>query len=352
MASFFRHSDQKGSTPVVKKKFYIFSIVFLTGMVTFLHYLIFKEQSPHIVLEELYYIPLLVGAFIFGVKGALLTYLFVSAFYLPYFFGDWATTFLSWFDRLLHLLFSGIFAFLAGFLVDRHKRLQEQFEKDRYLAGLGQVAAAIVHDLRNPLISILGFAKRVREGKGNVSVATQVIEESALSMQRIVDGVLDFARPIRLDIREEDIQGVIQRACDSCRIKAEERKIALCIELPGAPVHVEIDGFSFQRALVNLVNNAIEASSEGRNVIVRTETEKNHVVIKVKDFGSGMDKETLENIFIPFYSKKASGTGLGMAIAKKVVEGHGGNIRINSQPGIGTEVMIELPYRPFKDLRV
>jgi signal transduction histidine kinase len=247
-------------------------------------------------------------------------------------------------------LFSGIFAFLAGFLVDRHRRLQKQFEKDRYLAGLGQAAAAIVHDLRSPLISILGFAKRVREGKGNISAATQVIEESAQSMQRIVDGVLDFARPIRLDIREEDIHGVVQRACDSCRIKAEERKVALSMELPSAPVHVEIDGFSLQRALVNLVNNAIEASADGRSVIVRTETEKNHVVIKVKDFGSGMDKETLENIFIPFYSKKASGTGLGMAIAKKVVEGHGGNIRINSQPGIGTEVMIKLPYQPLKDL--
>lgn len=333
-------------------KFYIAVIVASTLMITYLHMSIFQEQSPHIVLEELYYIPLLLGALFFGLKGAFLTYLFVSAFYLPYFFGDWAMTFLSLFDRLLHLLFSGIFAFLAGFLVDRHRRQQKQFEKDRYLAGLGRVAAIIVHDLKNPLISILGFAKRIREGKGDISAAAEVIEVSAQNMQRIVDGVLDFARPIRLEVREEDIHRVVQRACDSCKMKAEERNVILSMNIPIDPVNIEIDSFSLQRALINLINNAIEASPKGQRVIIGTETEKNHAVVKVKDFGSGMDQETFENIFIPFYSKKNSGTGLGMAIVKKIVDGHNGKIHLKSRPGLGTEVMIELPYRPLKDLKI
>jgi len=315
-------------------------------MITYLHMSIFQEQSPYIVLEELYYIPLLLGALFFGLKGAFLTYLFVSAFYLPYFFGSWATTFLSLFDRLLHLLFSGIFASLAGFLVDRHRRHQKQSEIDRYLAGLGQAAATIVHDLKNPLISILGFAKRIREGKGDISAATEVIEESAQNMQRIVDGVLDFAKPIRLELKKEDIHRVIQRACDSCKIKAEERDVILSADVPTDPVNIEIDSFNLQRAIINLINNAIEASPKGQHVIIRTETEKNHVAVKVKDFGSGMDRETLENIFVPFYSKKNTGTGLGMTIVKKIVDGHHGKIQAKSQPGLGTEVIIELPYRP------
>lgn len=315
-------------------------------MITYLHMSIFQEQSPYIVLEELYYIPLLLGALFFGLKGAFLTYLFVSAFYLPYFFGSWATTFLSLFDRLLHLLFSGIFASLAGFLVDRHRRHQKQSEIDRYLAGLGQAAATIVHDLKNPLISILGFAKRIREGKGDISAATEVIEESAQNMQRIVDGVLDFAKPIRLELKKEDIHRVIQRACDSCKIKAEERDVILSADVPTDPVNIEIDSFNLQRAIINLINNAIEASPKGQHVIIRTETEKNHVAVKVKDFGSGMDRETLENIFLPFYSKKNTGTGLGMTIVKKIVDGHHGKIQAKSQPGLGTEVIIELPYRP------
>jgi len=335
-----------------KKIFYTTVILTSTLMITYLHMSIFQEQSPHIVLEELYYIPLLLGALTFGLKGAVLTYLFVSMFYLPYFFGSWATTFLSLFDRLLHLLFSGIFASLAGFLVDRHRRHQKQCEIDRYLAGLGQAAATIVHDLKNPLISILGFAKRIREGKGDISAATEVIEDSAQNMQRIVDGVLDFTKPIRLELKKEDIHSVIQRACGLCRIKAEESEVILSVDVPTDPVNIEIDSFNLQRAIINLINNAIEASPKGQHVIIRTETEKNHVGVRVEDFGSGMDRETLENIFVPFYSKENTGTGLGMTIAKKIIDGHHGKIHVKSQPGLGTEVMIELPYRQLMDLRI
>ena len=331
-----------------EKKVILLSLLFImfTLVITYLHYSIFQEQAPHVILEELYYIPLLLGALFFSLKGALITYLFVSAVYLPYLFGDWVGNTLDLIDRLLHLFFSGMFAFLAWFLIDRGRKYQRQLEKDRYLTGLGQVAATIVHDLKNPLISILGFAKRIREGKGDIGAAGQVIENSALNMQRIVDGVLDFAKPIRLELKKEDIHRVIQRACDSCKIKAEERDVILSADVPTDPVNIEIDSFNLQRAIINLINNAIEASPKGQHVIIRTETEKNHVAVKVKDFGSGMDRETLENIFVPFYSKKNTGTGLGMTIVKKIVDGHHGKIQVKSQPGLGTEVMIELPYRP------
>jgi signal transduction histidine kinase len=330
-----------------RKKVILLSLLFImfTLVITYLHYSIFQEQAPHVILEELYYIPLLLGALFFSLKGALITYLFVSAVYLPYLFGDWVGNTLDLIDRLLHLFFSGMFAFLAWFLIDRGRKYQRQLEKDRYLTGLGQVAATIVHDLKNPLISILGFAKRIREGKGDIGAAGQVIENSALNMQRIVDGVLDFAKPIRLELKREDIHRVVQQACDSCKIKAEEKNIVLSMNIPTDPVNIEIDSFSLQRAIINLINNAIEASPKGQRVIIRTETEKNHAVVKVKDFGSGMDKETLENIFIPFYSKKNTGTGLGMAIVKKVVEGHQAKIYIESRVGRGTEVRIELPRK-------
>jgi two-component system sensor histidine kinase HydH len=254
-------------------------------------------------------------------------------------------TVLSLIDRILHLFFTGIFVLLAGLLIDRERRREHQLEKDRYLTGLGQVAATIVHDLKNPLISILGFAKRIREGRGDIGTAAKVIEDSAQNMQRIVDGVLDFAKPIRLELKKEDIHRVVQQACDSCKIKAEEKNVVLSMNIPTDPVNIEIDSFSLQRAIINLINNAIEASPKGKHVIICTEIGKNHIAVKVKDFGSGMDKETLENIFIPFYSKKNTGTGLGMAIVKKVVEGHQAKIHIESRTGRGTEVRIELPKK-------
>ena len=329
---------------VDRKKIYIIIIVVSTLFITYLHHWIFLEDPRRIVLNELYYIPLLLGAMMFGLKGAILTYLFVSAFYLPYLSEQWTANVLGLMARLLHLLFSGAFVFLAGFLVDREKRRQKQFEKDRYLAGIGQVATAIVHDLRNPLIAILGFTKRIQEGKGEIGTAAQVIIDEAQNMQRIVDGVLDLAKPIRLEVKEADIIKVISQACESCRTKVEERSVTLSFNPPADPVNIVMDSFSVQRALINVINNAIESSSAGGNVAISMETEKNGVAIRIKDFGSGMDRETLEGIFIPFYSRKDTGTGLGMAIVKKVIEGHHGKIHIDSQPGEGSEVTIRLPY--------
>ena len=331
-----------------KKTYYVITIVVSTLLITYLHHSVFREHSPHIILEEFYYIPLLLGALTFGLKGALLTYLFVSMFYLPYFFGNWAMTFLDLLDRFSHLLFSGIFAFLAGFLIDRERRYQRQFERDRYLAGLGQIAATIVHDLKNPLITILGFARRIKAGKTNVDTAIQRIVDSADTMQKIVNGALDFAKPIQLELKGEDIVNIVHQACDSCRTKAEEKGVLLTMDVPGHPVIVPIDCLNMQRAIINLIDNSIEASHEGQSVIITVGNDKNQVMVHLRDNGSGMDQETLESIFIPFYSKKNAGTGLGMTIAKKIVEGHNGKIHLKSRPGLGTEVMIELPYQENK----
>jgi len=330
---------------VDRKNIYIIIIVASTLSITYLHHWIFLEDPRRIVLNELYYIPLLLGAMMFGLKGAILTYLLVSALYLPYLSEYWTVNVLGLMARLLHLLFSGAFAILAGFLVDREKRRQKQFEKDRYLAGIGRVATAIVHDLRNPLIAILGFTKRIQEGKGEMGTAAQVIIDEAQNMQRVVEGVLDFAKPIRLEFKEGDIIRVLNKACESCRTKAEERSVNLSFNHPADPVNIVMESFSVQRALINVINNAIESSSAGGNVAISMETEKNDVAIRIKDFGSGMDRETLEGIFIPFYSRKDTGTGLGMAIVKKVIEGHHGKIHIESQPGEGSEVTIRLPYK-------
>lgn len=326
------------------------AIAVSTLLITYLHHSIFAKQSPLILLEELYYIPLLMGVLAFGLKGALWTYLFVSAFYVPYFFGNWAMTFLDLLDRILHLIFSAIFVALAGFLIERERRSQRQLERDRYLAGIGQMASAIVHDLKNPLLTILGFAKRLQAGKTHKDEAIHAILYSAENMERIIRGTLDFAKPMEPDLREEDIVKVIGRACDSCRTKAEEKEVTLNLKLSEPSCHLPIDGNQMERAFLNLIDNAIEASGKGQTVTIAVWREKHRMMVKVKDEGSGMDRETLENIFIPFYSKKHTGTGLGMAIVKKIIDGHQGKISIKSRPHMGTEVIIELPNRSeFKE---
>lgn len=314
-------------------------------LVTYLHITSGWGLSPDIILEELYYIPLLLGTLLFGLRGAISTYVFVSLLYLNYLSGISKANVWVMADRLLHLFTTGLFAIIAGLLVERERRLQRQVEKEKYLSNIGRVATAIVHDLKNPLIVVSGFAKRIRDGKGNITEAAQTIIESATNMQKIVHDVLDFSKPIQMELKETDLRDIINSVVESCRIKAEEKGVMLSLEMPSDHVYIPIDSLKMQRALINLVNNAIEASAEKQRVILTVSVKKKSIMITIGDAGSGMDKETLENIFIPFFTKKTGGTGLGMAIAIKVVEGHHGNIIVDSKVGEGTQIAIELPLK-------
>jgi signal transduction histidine kinase len=303
-----------------------------------------SQFSPNVILEELYYLPLLLGVLRFGLKGAILTWLFVSAAYLPFFFGTWTTTFPQLLDRVLHIVFTGVFAAVACFLAERERKKSKQAEQERYLASIGQVATVIVHDLKNPLISILGFARRLREGKGDVTLGAQTIEGSAQDMQRIVNSVLDFAKPLQLDRKEVDIRDSISRAGESCRTKTAARSVTLTMHLPTTPVTADIDSPHIERALVNLIDNAVDASQPGAVVTVTSTIDRSDIVISIKDQGTGMDSETLANLFMPFYTTKSEGTGLGMPISRKVIEAHAGTLEIISRQGVGTEAKIRLPY--------
>ncbi len=328
------------------KKYKIYAaIVISTLLITLAHFVIFRDRTPNVVLEELYYIPLLLGALFFGLRGAIITYIFVSLAYLPFFSERWTPTALGLIDRGLHLLFSAIFTILAGFLTEQYRKYLEERERDRYLSNIGRVAATIVHDLKNPLITIMGFAKRIQEKKGDTVEAAQSISESAQKMQKIVNDVLEFSKPFQLELEEKDFREVVKKAIESCKAKAEEAKVIISAVIQNNPIPCVVDEFLMERALVNLINNAIEASSIGQKVFVTLNEKKKYLIINIKDEGTGMSAETLENFFVPFYTTKKEGTGLGAAIAKKIIDAHKGRIKIMSTEGIGTVVSIEIPIR-------
>ena len=207
------------------------------------------------------------------------------------------------------------------------------------------MAATIAHDLKNPLITILGFARRLQLGKGDPRAGVQTIVDSAIKMEEIITDVLNFAKPIHLETKEEDLREILEQAVAWCKTKAEASRISLYSEFPAEPVINSVDGSRLQRALINLIANAIEASQEGQEIRLTLQKNEENLLIRVQDQGEGMDRETLENIFIPFFSKKTHGTGLRMGITKKVIDAHQGKISIESQPNWGTEILIELPSR-------
>jgi len=334
---------------MLKKRYVSFIIVIFVLFITYLHYSTLAEiYSFHNVYKEFYYIPIFLGALAFGLRGTLLIYLCVFIFELPFVLEGWTGAFSSEVSRLFHLGLQGLFAIFAGYLVDRERKVRERAEKERHLARIGEVATAIVHDLKNPIITILGFSQRIQDGKGNAGEAINIVMNSALTMQKIVQGVLDFSKPLQLTLKQEDIREVIAKACQFCEAKAGGEGVNLLTRVPASPVYLELDSFHMERALINLVSNAIEASGRGQSITISIEAGNYNLAVTVADQGPGMDRETLENMFTPFYTKKKEGTGLGMPIAKKVVEAHKGKIYVFSKPGEGTEIRIELPFKSGK----
>jgi two-component system sensor histidine kinase HydH len=167
-------------------------------------------------------------------------------------------------------------------------------------------------------------------------------------MQNIVNSALDFAKPVQLNLKEADVRLIIKHAVDSCKVKAKQRGVLLSIDLPASAILNSVDSSHLERALVNLISNAIESSEKEQHVSLHLTIYKEMIAISITDSGSGMDQETIDNIFAPFYTRKSHGTGLGMTIAKKIIEGHEGKIHVTSKPGQGTHVTIELPlvYQP------
>jgi two-component system, NtrC family, sensor histidine kinase HydH len=327
------------------KKYTAVFIVVLIGCITYLQYsTISPVRTLHNILRELYYIPVFIGALTYGLAGALLSYLLVFCLYLPYVIMTWPGSLFNETNRLLPLLLQGLFAVMAGYLVDRDRKNTSQLERERYLAEVGRIATVIVHDLKNPLIAIEGFARRIKEGRGNTDTSAHVILNSANHMQKILTSVLDFSRPLELNLKETDLRDIVKQAAESCRMQAEQREVNLSVDLPATPVCATVDSFYLGRAFVNLITNAIEASGKKQGVSLLLVVDKIMTTITIADEGSGMEKKTLENVFVPFYTKKIDGTGLGMPIAKKIIEGHLGKIHISTKHGQGTEVVIGLPY--------
>jgi two-component system, NtrC family, sensor histidine kinase HydH len=333
---------RKDKTMTRRNKFHVGAIVATTAVISYFHYTLAPVWPLQSILMDLYYLPVLAGALVFGLRGALVTYIVVVGLYVPYILVVWHVRSTVLAEDLLHTLFFGIFALIAGGLVDRERRWRLQAERDGYLAALGRVTTTISHELRNPLAVIRGFTERMEKGKGDSRRAIEAILRATETMHRILESTLDFARPLQMNLMEEDIVTIVNRAILAVAGKSENRGVKLSFSPTTGPIPVIVDGFLLERAVVNLIDNAIDASDSGQTVTITAQSHMGSVLITVDDKGSGMDKETLDKVFLPFYTRKDRGTGVGMAFTKKIIDQHGGSIDVQSQPGAGTSISLHL----------
>jgi signal transduction histidine kinase len=250
-----------------------------------------------------------------------------------------------WDDEDARLLTS-TFRHLAGSLA----RIQREAAQRERLQALGRLSTVIAHEVRNPLMIIKSALRELRrEGatREDLGEAAADIDHEVGRLNRIVEDVLDFARPIRVDYAPTDVNAVCRDAAQA----ALGEQVAVRLRLDPALGLVSTDGERLRTVLLNVLTNArdgVLAAGEKppAGVELRTESAGARVLIAVRDHGVGIEPEQLAHVFEPYFTTKRTGTGLGLAIAKNVVEALGGTITLTSAPGAGTEVRLELPRTP------
>jgi signal transduction histidine kinase len=234
-------------------------------------------------------------------------------------------------------------------LTDSVARFQREASQKERLTSLGRLSTVIAHEIRNPLMIIKASLHTLRQdeaGGAAVQEAVADIDHEVARLNRIVNEVLDFSRPIRFDLAPTDLLAL-------CRESAAAAQVS-----PGAPIAVDLDptlptlvtdGERLRIALINLLVNARHAvngnaaSGTGPLVTLKAVAADDRVTITIRDRGVGVAPDDLPRVFDPYFTTKRGGTGLGLPISKNIVEGLGGAISVSSAPGRGTEIRIDLP---------
>jgi two-component system sensor histidine kinase PilS (NtrC family) len=232
--------------------------------------------------------------------------------------------------------------------------LEEEIAFKKRMAALGEMAAGVAHELRNPLASISGSVQVLKRDLKPQAEAGQLMDIVIMESKRldsIIRDFLLFAKPGRFDPQANDAVPLIRETLKLLENSTEKRpdhKVVIQLNPPSIPIYA--DANRLKQVFWNLTKNALKAMPEGGVLTVKAvDGIDGQAVISFSDTGIGMSEKEIATNFQPFHGTFGNGTGLGLAIVYRIVEEHGGRIRINSRPGVGTEVSLYLQQRAAGD---
>ncbi|MEM9074084.1 MAG: ATP-binding protein, partial [Myxococcota bacterium] len=231
-----------------------------------------------------------------------------------------------------------------------NSRLYQQLKERDRLAALGEMAAGLAHEIRNPLGAIKASAQYLTDGREDEDDEfLDIIVEEVDRLNRVVGSFLDYARPSRGNPSPTDINAAIERTLHL--LKSEVRDVAVSVDLAEELPKVRIDLEQLRQVLINLIQNALQAMDYDGDLhlstVVQAADDQQVVKILVHDTGPGIAADVRAKLFVPFVTTKQRGTGLGLAISQRIVSAAGGRITVRTNPSEGTTFVIELPaYEP------
>ncbi|MFQ5430877.1 MAG: nitrogen regulation protein NR(II) [Nitrospinota bacterium] len=233
--------------------------------------------------------------------------------------------------------------------VTEMQRLEEKLKVEERLASLGRLSMGIAHEIRNPLSSVkmnLAILRKRLSPSGDDLEHFTIAQNEVTNLERVMNELLDYARPSPLNFNYEDPHEVIEETLAVARTESTAKNVTIIKHFADSVPLIQIDRGKVHQALLNIFLNAIQASHHGGDIEIKTqitdEPVKSLTIVTI-DHGDGIKPENLKFVFDPFYTTKRSGTGLGLSIVRNIVKNHSGDIAIESEPGKGTSVYMEFP---------
>lgn len=226
--------------------------------------------------------------------------------------------------------------------IGERKKTEELLMRSEKLSAIGQLSAAVAHEVRNPLTSVKGFLQLYHD-KINPEILALMVSE----LERIEDIITEFlslAKPQAITYQPIDMTILIQSTLSLMETQARLRDVEIHTDFEALGKPLPCESNQIKQVLINIIKNGIESMPDGGNLFIKTKVKRNTYILSVSDEGVGITEDRLKHIGEPFFSNKDSGTGLGLVVCYKIIHEHGGDIQFHSASGEGTTVTITLPY--------
>lgn len=235
---------------------------------------------------------------------------------------------------------------LARSFVDNARALeeaQEELVRRELLAALGEMSAVVAHEVRNPVAIIFNAVGQLRKAPAQREELLSIVEDEAERLKRMVSDLLEFARPANVVLAETALAPVVESAIAAVRGSVDAAPVEVEVDLDGCPERVDCDERLIRQALINLMTNAVQASTKAGRVKVSARAQGDRVSIVVADNGVGIPDALEAKIFTPFFTTRPTGTGLGLPVVQRIAEAHGGALAYRPTPGGGATFELSLP---------
>ncbi len=232
------------------------------------------------------------------------------------------------------------------------REIENELELSRRMAAIGRLTAGVGHEVKNPINAIVVHLELLRGKMSTDSGGArhlEVIQSEIHRLDRVVQTLVDFSRPVELQLQDQDLRGIVSSVQMLASAELETKNIAVVSELPDRAVNVRIDADMLKQALLNVVLNGAQAMPDGGELTVRLTEDTRSAILKVEDHGEGIPPEIRDRIFDLYFTTKRGGSGIGLAMTYRILQLHHGQVDVESRLGKGSTFTLRIPVIPISD---